>query len=102
MVTLIEKGDVFQLRACAKRFDLERLLPLVTENTARVLKLDNQGKLEPGMLANVLVLDRKTLALKEVIARGRRLLKGGEMVATEAFLEDSIRSIQLTGKKAPD
>lgn len=66
------------------------------------LKLDNQGKLEPGMLANVLVLDRKTLELKEVIARGRRLVKDGKVAAVEAFIEDSNRSIHLVGKKAQD
>jgi hypothetical protein len=54
------------------------------------------------MLANVLVLDRKTLQLREVIARGRRLLKDGKVVAAEAFIEDSNRSIQLVGKEAQD
>ena len=93
-----------QIRACVQdsALDLEQLLPLVTENTARALKLDNQGKLEPGMLANALVLDRKTLELKEVIAQGRRMVKDGKVVAEEAFIEDSNRSIHLVGKEAQD
>lgn len=93
-----------QLRACVQgsAFDLEQLLPLVTQNTARALKLDNQGALEPGKVANVLVLDRKTLDLKDVIARGRRVMKEGKVSAEEAFIEESNRSIQLVGKEAQD
>ena len=93
-----------QIRACVQSsaLDLEQLLPLATENTARALKLDNQGKLEPGMLANVLVLDRKTLELKEVIAQGRRVVKVGKVTVAEGFIEDSNRSIQLVGKEAQD
>lgn len=93
-----------QLRACVQgsAFDLEQLLPLVTQNTARALKLDNQGALEPGKVANVLVLDRKTLELKDVIARGRRVMKEGKVSAEEAFIEESNRSIQLVGKEAQD
>jgi len=93
-----------QIRACVRdsALELEQLLPLVTENTARALKLENQGKLEPGMLANVLVLDRETFELREVIARGRRLVKDGKLAAAEAFIEDSNRSIQLVGKEARD
>lgn len=73
-------GNVLdQIRECVEHSDLEieQLLPLVTANTARVLKLKRHGKLEPRMKADLLLLDRKTLELKEVIACGRRLLKDG-------------------------
>src|SRR5688500_10054580 len=71
-----------QIRECVRNsdFELAQLLPLVTENTARVLKLKDRGKLEPRMKADVLVLERDTLELKEVIAHGRRLLKDGKPV----------------------
>ena len=75
-----------QIRACVEhsKFELEQLLPLVTANTTRVLKLKNRGKLEPKMKADLLLLDRKTLELKELIACGRRLLKDGKPVGKEA------------------
>jgi beta-aspartyl-dipeptidase (metallo-type) len=93
-----------QLRKCVRNseFELAQVLPLATANTAEVLKLKDRGKLEPKMKADVLVLDRKTLELREVIARGRRLLKDGKALAAEAFIEDSNRSIQLVGKEAQD
>jgi beta-aspartyl-dipeptidase (metallo-type) len=71
-----------QIRECVRNSDIElaQLLPLVTSNTARVLKLSDRGKLEPQMKADVLVLERDTLELKEVIARGRRLMKDGKPV----------------------
>ena len=71
-----------QIRECVRKsdFKLEQLVPLVTANTARVLKLKDRGKLEPQMTADLLVLDRDTLELKEVIARGRRLFKDGKPV----------------------
>lgn len=93
-----------QIRKCVRNSELElaQVLPLVTANTAQVLKLKDRGKLEPHMKADVLVLDRETLELKEVIARGRRLLKDGKPAAVEAFIEESNRAIQLIGKEAQD
>jgi beta-aspartyl-dipeptidase (metallo-type) len=75
-----------QIRECVEHaaFKLDQLLPLVTANTARVLKLKRQGKLEAQMKADLLLLDRKTLELKEVIACGRRLLKDGKPVGKES------------------
>lgn len=75
-----------QIRECVEHsaLQLEQLLPLVTANTARVLKLKSRGKVEPKMKADLLLLDRKTLELKEVIACGRRLLKDGKPVGKEA------------------
>jgi beta-aspartyl-dipeptidase (metallo-type) len=71
-----------QIRECVRNsdFELAQLLPLVTANTARALKLNDRGKLEPQMKADVLVLERDTLELKEVIARGRRLLRDGKPI----------------------
>jgi beta-aspartyl-dipeptidase (metallo-type) len=93
-----------QIRKCVRNseFELAQVLPLATANTAEVLKFKDRGKLEPQKKADVLVLDRKTLELREVIARGRRLLKDGKALAAEAFIEDSNRSIQLVGKEAQE
>lgn len=70
-----------QIRTCAKNRALEfsRLISLVTRNTATALKLADKGTLAPGKAADVLVWDAETLQLKEVIARGRRLLKNGRL-----------------------
>ncbi|HEX2268847.1 MAG TPA: amidohydrolase family protein [Pyrinomonadaceae bacterium] len=70
-----------QIRTCAKQRSLEfsALISLVTKNTATVLKLADKGVLAPGKAADVLVMDSETLQLKEVIARGKRLLKNGRL-----------------------
>ena len=78
---------------------LELALSLVTANTARVLKLDRKGRLEPGFDADALVLRRKTLEITHVFARGRPLVRGGELVVTERFLARNKRRISLYGRK---
>jgi beta-aspartyl-dipeptidase (metallo-type) len=90
-----------QVRDCivGGRFAVEVVLRLVTSNTARVLKLDGKGSLDAGKDADVLVLRKGSLELREVIAGGRRLMRDGEVVATEGFLGDSNRRISLSGKK---
>ena len=50
---------------------LEKILPLMTSNPANFLKLKGKGKLEVGSDADILLLDKNTLKLKSVIAKGR-------------------------------
>jgi beta-aspartyl-dipeptidase (metallo-type) len=61
-------------------FALEEVLPLFTANTARVLKLSNKGGLQAGKDADVLVLSEHSLELVHVFARGRQLVKDGQIV----------------------
>jgi beta-aspartyl-dipeptidase (metallo-type) len=91
-----------QVRDCVLNhaFPLELLLPLVTTNTARVLKLKGKGRLAAGADADVLVLGKESLEIREVIAGGRRMMKDGRVTVTESFLKESNRRISLTGGKA--
>src|SRR5262245_8419225 len=90
-----------QIRACVIEpgFALEQVLPLVTANTARVLKLDRKGRLEEGFDADALVLRRKSLEITHVFAMGKPLVRGGELAVTEKFLTRSNRRISLYGRK---
>jgi beta-aspartyl-dipeptidase (metallo-type) len=95
-------GNLYdQMRACVVEhgFKIERVLRLATENTAGVLKLDSKGKIEAGRDADLLVLREGSLEIKDVILRGRRVIKNGRAVVAERFLEDSNRQIMLRGKK---
>jgi beta-aspartyl-dipeptidase (metallo-type) len=78
---------------------LDQVLPLVTTNTASVLKLEHKGSLAPGKAADVVVLDRDSLEVREVISLGRRLVIDGQMAVREQFLEGSDRRVSLTGEK---
>lgn len=91
-----------QIRACVLEhgFSFEQTLALVTANTAAVLKLTRKGQLEIGRDADVLVLHKDSLEIKDVIARGRRLVRDGELNFTEKFLSESNRLINLEGESA--
>ena len=78
---------------------LERVLPFVTSNTARVLKLKSKGKLEPRMDADVVVLRTGSLDIAHVIAKGRPMVRDGDVVVREKCLDQSNRTISLHGAK---
>jgi beta-aspartyl-dipeptidase (metallo-type) len=89
-----------QLRACVFEhgFSLEEVLRLVTTNTAEVLKL-SKGRLKPGADADVVVLTRPGLEIRDVVADGRRLVKDGSFAVVPRFLEQSDRRISLIGRQ---
>jgi beta-aspartyl-dipeptidase (metallo-type) len=91
-----------QIRSCILEhgFPLEQTLSHVTANTAAVLKLEHKGRLEVGRDADLLVLCKDTLEIRDVIAGGRRLVRDGELAFSENFLSESNRRIRLEGKKA--
>lgn len=79
-------------------FTLDLVLPLVTSNPARILELEGKGRLAVGCDADVLVLEKESLTVRDVIARGVQLFADGEMVRRERFLEGSKRKISLVGE----
>jgi beta-aspartyl-dipeptidase (metallo-type) len=91
-----------QLRACVLDCgrELAQLLPLVTTNAARVLKLQRKGRIEPGMDADLLVLRRETLELVHVVAKGQILMRDGVVTQQDRFLQKSGRRIRLDGQQA--
>jgi beta-aspartyl-dipeptidase (metallo-type) len=88
-----------QLRACVHSGDwsLEQLLPLVTTNPAAVLKLANKGHLSTGADADLLVLERDTLALRHVVGGGRVLMRDG-VPTTERFVRRGSRKVTAHGE----
>ena len=89
-----------QLRECVLEhgYSLEEVLRLVTTNTASVLKL-KKGRIEVGADADVVVLTRRDLEVRDVVSGGRRLVKEGAMAFTPRFLEESDRKVELVGRK---
>jgi beta-aspartyl-dipeptidase (metallo-type) len=83
------------------RMPIEQVLPLVTSNTARVLKLDQKGTLERGKLADVLVLERDTLAVRHVWSKGRCMVRDGELAVRAGWLAESKREVVLVGDESP-
>ena len=83
-------------------FPLEQVLPLVTSNTARILKLAEKGTLEPGKMGDVLVMERDTLKLRYVWSKGQCMVRDGELVAREGWLAESKRSVVLVGDESSE
>ena len=78
------------------------VLRLATSNTASVLKLKNKGTLRAGCDADLLVLEKATLDIRHVFARGQRMVADGQLTVREDFLEGSNRRISLRGSKVKE
>jgi beta-aspartyl-dipeptidase (metallo-type) len=90
-----------QIRICIleHNFSLAEILPLITANTAKVLKLKDKGEIAENKSADILILDKDTLAIRDVICGGRRLFRDGSLAFKERFLKESNRSVILKGEK---
>jgi beta-aspartyl-dipeptidase (metallo-type) len=66
--------------ACEGELPLAEVLPLFTCNAATALKLESKGRLIAGGDADVLALRSGTLEIVHVFARGRQLVRDGELV----------------------
>ena len=91
-----------QVRGCVTEhgFALEEVLPLVTRNTARILKLEMKGTLEKGKWGDILLLEKGTLEIVHVISRGVFMVRDGSTVVEEKFLDENMRAIHLVGSKS--
>jgi beta-aspartyl-dipeptidase (metallo-type) len=88
-----------QIRSTVRdhHFALELVLRLATENTARILKFDRQGRLEPGKRGDILVLEEDSLDLVHVRASGGWMLRDGSLVTRSSWLDGNKREIHLVG-----
>jgi len=77
---------------------LEVLLPFVTTNPARILKLKDCGELKSGKRSDVLILDHDSLEIRDVIVGGQALMRNGCIHIQEAFLKNSNRRIEMVGE----
>jgi imidazolonepropionase-like amidohydrolase len=98
------QGLLDMVRACVHelRLPLERVLAMVTANTARVLKLKSKGCLSAGVDADVAILKRESLELTALVARGRVLMDRGEIKVTEAWVGESDRRVSINGEKTSE
>ena len=61
-------------------------LRVVTSNPARILKLPQKGQLQVGADADLLLIDKNTLQLKAVMAKGRWLFSDGRVAVQRSSL----------------
>lgn len=94
--------EQFRGLVTSHQFALELVLPLVTSTPADCLKLRDKGHLRPGCDADVVVMDARSLEIREVIARGKRMVANGAVAFRERYLEKSKRAVAIIGDEAPD
>eukprot|EP00043_Microstomoeca_roanoka_P020483 m.250105 g.250105 ORF g.250105 m.250105 type:complete len:1262 (-) comp17172_c3_seq3:208-3993(-) len=66
------------------QWPMQRILPLLTRNTAEVLKFESKGTIAVGKDADLLLLDSESLDLKYVFALGQ-LMKGPNFIQKGMF-----------------
>jgi beta-aspartyl-dipeptidase (metallo-type) len=93
-----------QIRSCILEhgFPPEDVLRLVTRNTSRILKLDRKGVIEKGRMGDLLILEKDTFEIVHVLSNGVFMVRDGNLVRDENFLEDSNREIHLRGRKGEE
>lgn len=64
---------------------LEIVLRAVTVNPAKVLKLENKGKIAVGKDADLCLLDKETLDIRTVIAKGQIMVAEKEVKVWGTF-----------------
>jgi beta-aspartyl-dipeptidase (metallo-type) len=71
-----------QVRSCVveHRMPLETVLPTVTTNTARVLRLARKGRIVPGADADWITVDRKDFQVRDVAAKGRLMVRDRKLL----------------------
>jgi beta-aspartyl-dipeptidase (metallo-type) len=64
--------------------DLEKVLPCMTSNVARLLRFDAKGRIAAGMDADLVSLDSEQ-KVQNVFARGRLMVRDGAALVTGTF-----------------
>lgn len=60
-------------------------LKAVTQNPATLLKLPKKGRIEEGADGDLVLADRKTLAIDTVLAKGKVLMRNGQVLVKGTF-----------------
>jgi beta-aspartyl-dipeptidase (metallo-type) len=84
------------------RWPLERILPLMTSNPAKILKFPNKGRLDVGKDADMILLSHTTLQLTHVVAKGRLVKAPGWTKGGLFEKGKNIRHTKLNGIAGPD
>lgn len=75
------------VRYAVKNFDidLETLLKLITENPARIFSLKNKGQIKENNDADLVILNKNSLEIETIIAKGKLLYKDKQPVVKGTF-----------------
>jgi len=83
----------------AKLLPLERALALFTRNPARALGLSKKGQLGRGNDADLLIVEKEGFRIREVVSKGRVMMRSGRVTHEPRALANSNRKVELYGQK---
>lgn len=92
---------VEQVLGCIREhgYTPSQALPLATTHAARAMALPRKGRVAVGCDADLVLLEPGSLAVTDVLAAGRALLRDGPLLQHERFLADSDRHLALHGRR---
>lgn len=64
---------------------IEDAIKVITSNPAKILKLQNKGKIADGFDADLVFLNKSTLEIETVLAKGKLMLHNGELLVKGTF-----------------
>lgn len=64
---------------------IEDGLKVITSNVSRILKLSDKGEVKKGKDADLVLVDKKTLNIDKVIAKGNVMVNGGKPIVFGTF-----------------
>ena len=68
-----------------ENLSIKEAICVTSTNIARHLKLENKGEIRVGKDADIIALDKDTLKIKHVIARGKVLMEDEEVLKYGTF-----------------
>lgn len=68
-----------------EKVPLEQALQVITSNPAQVLKLSQKGNIQKGKDADLVILDKETLTIQTVIAKGQIMVAQGSPLVKGTF-----------------
>lgn len=68
-----------------EKVPLEQALQVITSNPAQVLKLSHKGNIQKGKDADLVILDKETLTIQTVIAKGQIMVAQGSPLVKGTF-----------------
>ena len=64
---------------------IEQAIKVITSNVAEFLKLDNKGKIEEGRDADFVIVNKDSLDIDMVIAKGKIVVEDGKASIKPTF-----------------
>jgi beta-aspartyl-dipeptidase (metallo-type) len=64
---------------------IDKALMTITSNVAEHLKLSNKGKIEKGKDADIVIVNKESLNITDLFAKGRLMIKDGEIIVKGTF-----------------